>query len=143
MKDYSPEVQQLFLEIMMQDAQTFLRVQNIFNSDNFERHLQEAAKFIYDHTNEHKTLPSKEQVSAVTGVKLQEIPELNEGHLDWCLQEFEGFTKRKELERAILQSADMLEKGQYDPVEKLIKDAVQISLTKDLAQTTLKIQELD
>jgi len=132
MKDYSPEVQQLFLEIMMQDAQTFLRVQNIFNSDNFERHLQEAAKFIYDHTNEHKTLPSKEQVSAVTGVKLQEIPELNEGHLDWCLQEFEGFTKRKELERAILKSADMLEKGQYDPVEKLIKDAVQISLTKDL-----------
>src|SRR6056300_365281 len=132
MKDYSPEVQQLFLEIMMQDAQTFLRVQNIFNSDNFERHLQEAAKFIYDHTNEHKTLPSKEQVSAVTGVKLQEIPELNEGHLDWCMQEFEGFTKRKELERAILKSADMLEKGQYDPVEKLIKDAVQISLTKDL-----------
>lgn len=132
MKDYSPEVQQLFLEIMMQDAQTFLRVQNIFNSNNFERHLQEAAKFIYDHTNEHKTLPSKQQVSAVTGLKLQEIQELNEGHLDWCLQEFEGFTKRKELERAILKSADMLEKGQYDPVEKLIKDAVQISLTKDL-----------
>lgn len=132
MKDYSPEVQQLFLEIMMQDAQSFLRVQNIFNSDNFERNLQEAAKFIYDHTNEHKTLPDRKQVSAVTGVRLQEIPELNEGHLDWFLQEFEGFTKRKELERAILKSADMLEKGQYDPVEKLIKDAVQISLTKDL-----------
>ena len=26
----------------------------------------------------------------------------------------------------------MLEKGTYDPVEKLIKDAVQISLTKDM-----------
>jgi len=132
MKDYSPEVQQLFLEIMLQDAQSFLRVQNIFNSENFERNLQEAAQFIYDHSNEHKTLPDRKQVSAVTGVKLQEIPELNDGHLDWFLQEFEGFTKRKELERAILKSADMLEKGQYDPVEKLIKDAVQISLTKDL-----------
>jgi hypothetical protein len=26
----------------------------------------------------------------------------------------------------------MLEKGEYDPVEKMIKDAVQISLTKDM-----------
>jgi replicative DNA helicase len=46
--------------------------------------------------------------------------------------EFEGFTKRQELERAILKAADMLEKGDYNPVEKLIKDAVQISLTKDM-----------
>jgi replicative DNA helicase len=132
MKDYSPEVQQLFLEIMMQDAQSFLRVQNIFNSENFDRHLKETAQFIYDHANEHKTLPDRAQIKAVTGVHLQEIPELNEGHLDWCLQEFEGFTRRKELERAILKSADLLEKGTYEPVEKLIKDAVQISLTKDL-----------
>jgi KaiC/GvpD/RAD55 family RecA-like ATPase len=57
---------------------------------------------------------------------------LNEGHFDWFLQEFEGFTRRQELERAILKSADLLEKGEYEPVEKLIKDAVQISLTKDL-----------
>src|SRR6056300_324228 len=132
MKDYSPEVQQLFLEIMMQDAQSFLRVQNIFNSENFDRHLRETAQFIYDHANEHKTLPDRAQIKAVTGVHLQEIPELNEGHIDWCLEEFEGFTRQKELERAILKSADLLEKGEYDPVEKLIKDAVQISLTKDM-----------
>jgi replicative DNA helicase len=48
------------------------------------------------------------------------------------MMEFESFTKRQELERAILKSADMLEKGEYDPVEKLIKDAVQISLTRDM-----------
>jgi replicative DNA helicase len=48
------------------------------------------------------------------------------------MTEFEQFTKRQELERAILLSADLIEKGDFDPVEKLIKDAVQISLTKDL-----------
>ena len=47
-----------------------------------------------------------------------------------CKCECEGFTRRQELERAILKSADLLEKGDYDPVEKLIKDAVQIRLTK-------------
>jgi archaellum biogenesis ATPase FlaH len=61
-----------------------------------------------------------------------EIPDLNSGHTDWFLGEFEAFTRRTELERAILKSADLLEKGEYSPVEKLIKDAVQISLTKDL-----------
>jgi replicative DNA helicase len=43
-----------------------------------------------------------------------------------------AFTKRQELERAILKAADLLEKGEFDPVEKLIKDAVQISLQRDM-----------
>ena len=132
MAEYNYDVQKLFLEMMMQDAQSFLRVQNIFNEENFDRDLREAAKFIYDHTNEHKTLPDRAQIKAVTGTDLLEIPDLNSGHIDWFLGEFEAFTRRTELERAILKSADLLEKGEYSPVEKLIKDAVQISLTKDL-----------
>jgi len=132
MKDYSVEVQRLFLEIIMQDAQSFVRVQNIYNEENFDRSLRSAAKFIKEHTDNHKTLPDRRQVSAVTGVSLQEIPDLNDGHVDWFMEEFEAFTRRQELERAILKSADLLEKGNFDPVEKLIKDAVQISLTKDL-----------
>ena len=132
MTDYNYDVQKLFLEMMMQDAQSYLRVQNIFNMENFDRDLREAAEFIYNHANDHKTLPDRIQVKAVTGVDLQEIPDINSGHTDWFLGEFESFTRRQELERAILKSADLLEKGEYAPVEKLIKDAVQISLTKDL-----------
>ena len=132
MKDYSVEVQKLFLEIMMQHAQSYVRVQNIFNEENFDRSLRSAAKFIREHCDKHKTLPERRQVKAVTNIDLQEIPDINEGHFDWFLEEFESFTRRQELERAILKSADLLEKGQYDPVEKLIKDAVQISLTKDM-----------
>jgi archaellum biogenesis ATPase FlaH len=77
-------------------------------------------------------MPDRAQIAAATGIKLQPVPDLNEGHFDWFLTEFEGFTRRQELERAILKSADLLEKGNYDPVEKLIKDAVQISLTRDM-----------
>ena len=84
------------------------------------------------HCDEHKTMPDRAQISATTGVKLAAVPDLNEGHFDWFLEEFEAFTRRQELERAILKSADLLEKGNFDPVEKLIKDAVQISLTKDM-----------
>ena len=118
--------------MMLNDAQSFVRVQNIYNIDNFDPSLQEAATMISEHSSEHGTLPTLEQINAVTNTNLQAVPELNDGHYDWFLDEFEGFTRRQELERAILQSADLLENGEYDPVEKLIKDAVQISLTKDM-----------
>lgn len=132
LKDYGVDVQRLFLEMMLEDATSYVRVQNIFNPENFDRSLKPAAEFIRQHCDQHKTMPDRAQISATTGVRLQPIADLNEGHFDWFLEEFESFTRRQELERAILKSADLLEKGNFDPVEKLIKDAVQISLTKDL-----------
>ena len=48
------------------------------------------------------------------------------------MEDFETFVRHKSLERAILKSADMLEKGEYGPVEVLVKDAVQIGLHKDI-----------
>ena len=118
--------------MMLQDAESYVRVQNIFNPENFDRGLRDTAKFIKEHSDQYKTMPNLEQINAATNASLTHIPEINQGHLDWFMAEFENFTKRQELERAILKSADLLEKGDYDPVEKLIKDAVQISLQKDM-----------
>ncbi len=131
-KDYGLDVQRLFLEMMLEDASSYVRIQNIYNPENFDRSLRKAAEFIKEHSDKHKTMPDRLQISATTGVKLAPVPDLNQGHYDWFMQEFEAFTKRQELERAILKAADLLEKGEFDPVEKLIKDAVQISLTKDM-----------
>jgi KaiC/GvpD/RAD55 family RecA-like ATPase len=132
LKDYGLEVQRLFLEMMLQDAESYVRVQNIYNPENFDRSLRDVARFIKEHTDKHRAMPTIEQVQAVTGTILKHVPDLTESHYEWFMGEFEGFTKRQELERAILKAADMLEKGDYNPVEKLIKDAVQISLTKDM-----------
>ncbi len=131
-KEYTADLQKLFLEMMLHDAQNFVRVQNIYNVDNFDRSLHDTAVFVKEHSDAHGALPTAQQVQAVTGVELKAVPDINESHNDWFLAEFEGFTKRQELERAILKSADLLEKGEYEPVEKIIKDAVQISLTKDM-----------
>ena len=131
-KEFTPDLQRLFLEIMLSEAQDYVRVQNIYNAENFDRSIRAAAEFVREHSDTYKTLPTFDQVRATTGVDLKPAKDLTDGHHEWFLKEFESFTKQKELERAILKAADMLEKGDYDPVEKLIKDAVQISLTKDL-----------
>jgi hypothetical protein len=130
-KEYSPDLQKLLLETMLSDAQEFVRVQNIYNPENFDRSLRETAKFIAEYSSKYNTLPTFEQVNATNGVQLKPV-EVTALPTGWFTDEFEQFTRRQELERAILKAADLLEKGDYDPVEKLIKDAVQISLTKDL-----------
>jgi len=132
LKEYNTDVQKLFLEMMLEDAQSYVRVQNIYNPENFDKSLRLAAQFIKEHSDKYNTLPDKTQIAAACNISLQSVPDLNDGHYDWFMQEFESFTKRQELERAILKAADLLEKGEFDPVEKLIKDAVQISLTKDM-----------
>ena len=131
-KEYSVELQKLFLQMMITNAELYTRVMNIMNSENFDKSLRSAAELFKEHTTKYGVLPDSTQIKALTGMDLEVIPELSQGHYDWFFEEFESFTKRQELERAILKSADLLEKGDFGPVEKLIKDAVQISLQKDM-----------
>ena len=131
-KTYDTAIQKLFVEMMLSDPQSYVRVQNIFNPNNFERSLKSAAEFIKEHCEKHTVMPVVEQINAATNNTFSQIPGMTDDHTSWFLEEFEDFTKQKELERAILAAADLLEKGDFGPVEKLIKDAVQISLTKDL-----------
>ena len=131
-KDYGIDLQRLFLEMMLADAQCFVRVQNIFDSVNFDRSLRSAADFIIEYAGKYNDLPSHAQVKAESGTELQPIDQLDESMTNWFLDEFESFTRHETLKRVILESADLIEKGTYDPIEKLVKDAVQISLTRDL-----------
>ena len=131
-KDYSADLQKLFLEIMLSDAQCFVRVQNIFDSVNFDRSLRSAADFINEYSKKYNNLPTVAQVKAETGTGLDKVDGLDDTMTDWFLDEFESFTRHETLKRVILKSADLIEKGEYDPIEKLVKDAVQISLTRDL-----------
>ena len=118
--------------MMMTNAELYTRVMNIMNPNNFDRSVRAAADFMKEYCDKYNMLPDSTQIKAATGIEVELLEDFNDNHTEWFLQEFEAFTKRQELERAILKAADMIEKGDYDPVEKLIKDAVQISLTIDM-----------
>jgi len=130
--EYSRDVQEVFMRMMLTDFTLYTRVSNIFNPENFDKAVRPAAKFLKEFTEKYNAIPDTTQIKATTGLALDTIPGMRDSDGEWFLDEFEKFTRRQELERAILKSADLLEKGNYDPVEKLIKDAVQISLTKDM-----------
>ena len=134
MAEYTFDVQKLYLEMMLADAESFARAQNIFDSENFDRKLIPIAKFIKDYAEQYKVLPEVDQVNAKFDIKLKTAKDLDPSHFAWLLDEFETFSRHKALERAILESADILEtgNGQYASVEDKIKAAVNIGLTRDM-----------
>ena len=129
--NYSSDVQKLYIEMFMSDAETFFRCNNIFDPENFDRKLQDVATFIKNYVDEYKVMPEASIVNASCDTNLNPAA-LPKENYDWLMAEFEQFSRHKALERAILKSADLLDKGDYGPVEKMIKDAVQISLQKDM-----------
>ena len=130
--DYGYDIQKVYLEMFMTDAESFVRCQGVFDPKTFDRRLVEPAKFLKDYVEEHNALPTFDMINAATDAQLKNPGQLQENHYDWLLQEFETFSRHKALEKAILDSADLLEKGEYGPVEDLVKKAVQIGLQKDL-----------
>ncbi len=130
--DYGYDIQKVYLEMMLADAATFVRCQSIFDAKLFDRRLQAPADFLNKYVEENSVLPTSDIINAATGSELKVPDNLREEHFDWLLNDFETFTRHKGLERAILESADLLEKGEYGPVEDKIKQAVQIGLQRDL-----------
>jgi KaiC/GvpD/RAD55 family RecA-like ATPase len=129
--NYDYDMQKLYLEMFLSDAETFIRCQNIFDPENFDQRLQTTAEFITKYVDEYKVMPESQIVNAACKIELQPV-QIPKENFDWLMNEFENFSRHKGLERAIVKSADLLEKGEYGPVEKLIKDAIQISLNKDM-----------
>ena len=131
-KDYSFDVQKLYIEMLLADAESFARAQNIFNPGSFDRKLQPIAKFVKDYMDEYKVMPEVDIVNAQHDIQLKTAKDLDPAHFNWLLDEFETFSRHKALEQAILSSADLLEKGDYAPVEDMVKEAVNVGLTRDL-----------
>lgn len=129
-KEYGADLQKLFLEFLISDKELMARCQNVLDHTHFSRSLQESAEFVKKYATEHSNVPTTAQIKAITGVDLTDRTGQIEGHKDWFLTEFEQFARHKALEKAILASADLLDKQRYGEVERLIKDASSVGLPK-------------
>jgi replicative DNA helicase len=132
-EEYTLELQKLFVEFLAQDQDLFVRVNNILDSEYFDRTLRKSVDFIRTHAEQYGALPDQTQLKATTGLELDGLGDkIDERHKKWFVDEFEKFCKHKALEGAILKSTDLLEKGEFGAVEKMIKDAVQLGLAKHM-----------
>ena len=130
-KNYSADMQKLFVQFMLTDPQLFIRIMGIVDDRHFDREVRDVVKFLISYSDEYQTMPTVEMIKAETGQVIELLNNI-EQHSEWFIDEFETFSRHKAIERAIVNSADLLEEGRYGEVETTIKDAVQIGLTRSL-----------
>ena len=130
-KDYGEDIQELFLRFLVTDPDVFVRVNNIVEPYMFNRKYREAVEFLKDHANKYNSIPTLEQLEAVNGIELAPVEDVHESHMNWFMDEFETFCRHKALEKAILDSTDLLEQKDYGSVEAMIKEASSVGLVSD------------
>jgi len=130
-KDYGEDIQELFLRFLVTDPDVFVRVNNIVEPYMFNRKYREAVEFLKEHANKYNSIPTLEQLEAVNGIELKPVEDVHESHMNWFMDEFETFCRHKALEKAILDSTDLLEQKDYGSVEALIKEATGVGLVSD------------
>jgi len=126
-------VQELFLRYMITDANSFVLTRSIIKPEYFDASLRGVARVILDFSDQYHRIPTPDLIKAQTGVDLErfsndEIPVMYE----WYLENIEEFCRYKALELAVLEGADLLAKGKGGDIERLVKDAMSISIQKDL-----------
>lgn len=132
-RDYNSDIETLFLQFMLSNHDLLVRCKSIIKETFFDdKQNREVMKLLIDHSSNYSSVPSTEQIAAITGKSIELIPEVAAKEDKWFLKEIETFCRYKALRDAILASPNLLDEGRYGEVEATIKQAVQIALVKDL-----------
>jgi archaellum biogenesis ATPase FlaH len=131
--DYNREIEDLFINFMMSNPDLFVRCKGILKSQYFDdKQNRDTVAFIESYSTDFSSIPSLEQIKAVTKKEIILMPLEAAKHDNWFLREFEKFCQHKALRDAILESPDKLAEGRYGEVLSNVKAAVEIALVKDL-----------
>lgn len=130
--DYGQDFQQLLIDVIMSDADIFVRCQNIIKVEYFQNKQAKAVQYIIDYAQKYSTLPTVEEVNLKSGTKCTLIPTIDASHQQGFLDTIEEFCRHKALENAIINGMELVKKRQYGKVEELVKEAMLVSLQRDL-----------
>lgn len=123
--------QQLLLEYLISSADTFAVCKSIVKPDYFNPEYRKTVEFVHDYYDKYSALPSPEQISAETDVRLA-VRQITKDQIAYCSDEVEKFCRRKALEQAVLAAPAYIDKDNGDAIEQLVRNALSVSLSRDL-----------
>lgn len=123
--------QKLLIEYLLSSTDTFSLCSGIVRSEYFDPEFRNSVSFIRDYFEEYHTTPDPVQVEAESGIEFKKR-EIRKDQISYCADEIETFCKRKAIEQAILSSPSLIDKGDYGGVEAAVKDALMVSLNRNL-----------
>lgn len=132
-ENYNEDIENLFIQFLYSDAETFIRVKNILSATYFDDpDNRKIVNFMLEYTNEHTSLPTEQQMKAITGKNVEKITDINDEHTDWFLGEFEKFCQQKAAKEAVYNSLDLIKENKLGEVVERIKKAAELGIVKDL-----------
>lgn len=123
--------QQLLLEYLVSSPDTFALCKSITKPEYFDPEFRKTVDFIHTYYDKFNSTPDVVQIEAETGVELTQR-QVTRDQIKYCAEEVEQFCRRKAIEKAILASPALIEKEDYGKVEAAIRDAISVTLNKDL-----------
>jgi archaellum biogenesis ATPase FlaH len=130
-EEFNTEFQKLMLAFMLGDPTSFTQSQDIIKAEYFDDRLRPAVRFILEYSDQYHSLPTVEQVYAMTKIEVMDYPQAPT-QSKWYLDRIEAFCRYRAIENVVLNGVELLNKGQGGDLERQIKEAMQISLVKDL-----------
>lgn len=130
---FSEEFQKAIIGYFLSSTDGYARAQGIVKGAYFMPEHRKAVRFIQTFSEEYKAIPTFERVKVETGV---DYPNMTVGmnttiSQSW-LDEVEEFCKFRALELAILAAPEKIEAGKHEEIEKMVKDAILISLDTNM-----------
>jgi replicative DNA helicase len=123
--------QKLLLEYLISSPDTYAMCAAIIKPGYFDPGLRNAVTFIQQYYDSYSKTPDATQVHAESGIQLKEQT-ISPDRVLYCADEIEQFCKDQAIQNAVLQSATKVNDGDTGSIEKIIKDALNVSLHKDL-----------
>lgn len=126
--------QKTLIELIYSDPSVFARVKPILKPEYFDKKFQPTISYLLDFSNQFNTLPLLEQLNNEVRLDYNKINgiENNVNTQSSILWMAEQFIKKRALEIAVEEAYGLIAKGETSGIDKIIKDAQQISLQKDL-----------
>lgn len=150
--DFGLDFQTLILGHLFRDATFNLYTDGLVKPEYFSTEVHAAlAAIAIKYFKDYKKVPARSSLEVLLKeafddklikpeLKVEVVETLKAAYkeeldaAEYVTDKVAAFAKKQELTKAILKSADLIDKGNYDPVEDLIKNAVAVGKNDDTEQ---------
>lgn len=123
--------EQFLLETLISNSDLFIKCNNILQYEYFQPEFQSTVKFIKEYNQLYNGIPALDMIEAETGLELK-TRKVTKDISNYVADEVEEFCKAQAFEIAIGKCIPLMDEGKRDACIELMKDALLVSLDKDL-----------
>lgn len=130
--EYGSEKQELYIRMLLSNDEIFTRCRTILDKSYFNPKFQRTVDFMLTYAEEYRSIPKPEVIKGALGKDYPNVPNITTQDKEWFLDDIEKFCRHQAVANNIMAAPDKIARGEYEEVEEKLKDALLISLSRDL-----------